>query len=45
MLQQLPSVSVDVHCHGEALRRMSAFHAFCSEWSSTVFFSVFAIHF
>jgi hypothetical protein len=26
----------DTHCHGEALYRMSAFHAFCSEWPYAV---------
>jgi hypothetical protein len=28
----------DAHCHGGALRvyRMSAFHAFCSEWLNVV---------
>jgi hypothetical protein len=27
----------DVHCHGGALHRMSAFDAFCSKWPYAVF--------
>jgi hypothetical protein len=31
----------DMHCHGGALHRMSAFHAFCSDWTALYrFFSV-----
>jgi hypothetical protein len=31
---EIEQLYADAHCHGEALHRMSAFHAFCSEWLS-----------
>jgi hypothetical protein len=37
---QCEQLYADVHCHGEALHRMKASHAFCSEWPYAVVFSV-----